>query len=662
MTEKIYKQSLSIETFMGGLCVVALVWLSTISFGAPTASKGLDASWIQSLAYAFEHHFQAGVDYIFTYGPLGYIYPRFCYNADLFYPFIAWNIIIGLFFAAIFVTYTQKIEGKIDKFIYLFLVVIVISSFAADPRYFLGIVASVVLAISPPPFIKHNILRYTTLVGLVLLFLAVISLTKFTHFILAGVGVLWMTVAIWHSYSRKLALIIPIVFTIFLISIWLISGQSLFNLPSYIINSLQIASGYTDAQSGGGFKITQILLAIANIFVIGLMVLLGCFIKPWQMKRFIIAGMVFFGIFIAWKAGFVRHDAYHSLTFFTFVVLAPFFIEYDKSMHTFLILTFRVLRYLAIFIALSGLFMVGNKINYTPSNFIGNWYQRIANNFTTLVNLPDFKAKRDKNLDRLKQKHNLPKIRAQVGQATVDIFSWEQGVVFLNELNWHPRPVFQSYSVYTPPLLVINGNFYASVKAPEFVIFKLQAIDGQFPFMNDNEALKILLRDYQPILSEKGYLLLKRVPRGQGFVSAGETVLSREIKIGELIDIRAFSNKQLLLSLDIHKSWLGHLSSRLYKMPAIYLEIEATDGTKMSYRIIPGMTQSGFVINPLILNQTDFVGWYTAGALKRIATLRVIVKRERLWLQYFFKTNIALKISENKITPYPVNEVVLLTK
>jgi hypothetical protein len=661
MTKKMSKPSISIETFIVGLCVVALVWLSTIYFGAPTAGNGLDGSWVQSLAYAFKHHFQAGVDYLFTFGPLGYIYHAHSrYDADLFYTFIAWHIITGLFFAVIFVTYTQKIEGKIDKFIYLFLVVVVISSFPDDPRYFLGIIASVILIISPLPVFMKRPPLYTVFVALVLLFLAVISLTKFTHFILAGVAILSMTVAMWHSYSRKLALIIPIVFTIFFLCVWLISGQSLLNLPTYIINSLQITSGYSDAMSLG-FKITEIAteikLAMANIFVIVLMVLLGCFIKPWKMKRFIIAGMVFFCIFIAWKTGFVRHDL-HSLTFFFFAVLVPFFVEYDKSMHSFLILAFRVLRYIAIFTALSGLFIAGNTINYTPSNFIANWNQRIINNFTTLANLPDLKAKREKNIDRLKQKHNLPKIRAVVGQATVDIFSWEQGVLFLNELNWHPRPVFQSYVAFTPSLIAINGDFYTSEQAPKFVIFKLQAIDGQFPLMNDNEALKILLRDYQPILSEKGYLLLKRVPRAQGRVSAGETLLSREIKIGESLDIRALSDKPLLLSLDIRKSWLGQLSSLLYKMPAIYFEIEATDGTKMSYRIIPGMTQSGFVINPLILNQADLLGWYTEATLKRIATLRVVIKPEKLWLQYFFNTHIALKISENKITPYPVDDTV----
>ena len=654
MIENIYKQSISMEKVVVSLGIVVLVWLSTIHFGAPTASNDLSASWIQSLAYAFKHHFQAGVDYLFTYGPLGYFHhPQSNYDADLFYNFIAWHIITGLVLAVIFVTQASKIDSKIDKFIYLFLIVVVLSSFPDDPRYFLGIIASVILALTPPPFFRRSLLRYTMLVGSVLLFLAIVSLTKFTNFVLASVGVLGMAVVSWHSHSRKLAIIIPLAFLVFIQCAWLVSGQSLFNLPVYIINSLQITGAYSDAMSSG-FKIMEIKLAMVSIFAMVLMMLLSCLIKPWQFERFVIASLVLFGIFLVWKAGFVRHDA-HSLVFFSFATLVPFFIEYDKGRPIFLILTFRALRYLAIFTALSGLFMVGSTMNYTASNFIGQWNQRIVNNFTTLINLPDFKANQDRIVSNLKQQYNLPKIREQVGRATVDIFSWEQGVLFLNGLNWHPRPVFQSYVAFTPSLITINGDFYANEQAPEFVIFKLQTIDGQFPLMNDNEALKILLRDYQPVLSEKGYLLLKRVPRGQGRVSTGETLLKQEIKIDEPVDIRYLSHQPLLLSLDIRKSWLGHLASLLYKLPLLSLEIEATDGTKMSYRIIPGMTQSGFVINPLILNQADLVGWYTDSALKRVATLRVVVKPEP-WLQYFFNSNVVLKISEYKVTPYPVDD------
>ncbi len=357
------------------------------------------------------------------------------------------------------------------------------------------------------------------------------------------------------------------------------------------------------------FTPSLIKFAIAYIGIIILMILLGCLTKPWKFERFVIAGFIMLGLFLVWKSSVIRQGIGHVKIFFNFALIAPFFLDYNRNMSAMRLLTYRTLRYMAIFTALAGLFVVLGSTNYQPHNFIGKWNEKVFNNLHTLFNL-QHKENNEKNFVNFKQQYDLPNIRKSVGQSTVDIFSWEQGVLFLNELNWHPRPVFQSYTAYTPSLIATNGDFYASDKAPEFVILKLQAIDRQFPLMNDAEAIKIVLRDYQPVLSEKGYLLLKRKPRGQGFVSKGERLLTRQIKIDELLDIRLMSHKSLLLSLDIRKSLLGHLYTLLYRLPEVYLEIVATDGTKMSYRVIPKMTTSGFVINPLIRNQAQLIGWY----------------------------------------------------
>jgi hypothetical protein len=644
MKDKILsKSSFLNESFFVNLSILSLLWLSLLYFGAPTASTGLDASWTQAFAYAFKNNFQAGVDYIFTYGPLGYFYHGLSrYDVDLFYKFIAWQIIAGLLLSAFFVAVSSKIDGKIDKFIYFFLLITVISAFPPETPYFLGITAAIILAIAMLPSI--NQLGKATLFLITLILLAIISLTKFTNFVFVGIGIVAITVMVWHIYSLFLAITVPLTFAILFMTIWVIVGQSPSSLPLFISNSLEITSGYSEAMSLD-FTPTEIKLAVACFGFLALMIFIGTFTKPWKLERFVIAGMVMLGMLLAWKSGFVRQGL-HERIFFGFAVIAPFFLEYNKRMNAMLLFSYRALRYLAIFTALSGLFVVvGNPLNYKPNNFIAHWNQRITKNFHTLLNLPQFKATQDKTVAILKQQHNLPNIRAQVGQATVDIFSWEQGMIFLNELNWQPRPVFQSYAAYTPSLVAINGDFLANDKAPEFVIFKMQAIDWQFPLMNDAEAVKILLRDYEPVLSEKGYLLLKRAPRGEGLVSKGTTLLTQEIKIGEQLDVRALNHKPFVLSLDIRKSLLGRLYSLLYRFPEIRLEIGDTSGIQMSYRIIPGMVTSGFVINPLIRHQGELVGWYTGNIpLNRVATLRVVVKPD--WLQYLFKNDIDVKINE----------------
>jgi hypothetical protein len=646
------KKFLITENVIIQLAILNLLWLSLLYFGVPTASTELDASWTQAFAYAFKHDYQAGVDYIYTYGPLSYFFHTFSsYDADLFYYFITWQIIASLVLAAFFIAISSKIDGKIDKFIYFSLLIILISSFPPEAPYFLAITAVIILAIMRLSGLKRA--SHITLFLFMLLFLAVLSLSKFSNFVLVGVGIFAITLMAWHIYSISLAITIPIVFAFFIIIIWLMSGQFLSNLPLFIVNSLDIASGYSEAMSLE-FTPTEIKLAMACFALMTMMIVVGNLTKPWKLERLVIAGVVMLALFLAWKSGFVRQGL-HERLFFTFALIVPFFLDYNRNMNVGLVFIYRVLRYLAILTALIGLFIVVREpLNFHPHNFLSHWNHRIVQNITTLADLPQFQAVMEKEVVRLKKKYDLSKIRAQVGNSTVDIFSWEQGIVFLNELNWHPRPIFQSYVAYTPSLIRINGDFYANEQAPQFVIFKLQAIDRQFPLMNDNAALKILLRDYQPVLSEKGYLLLKRSPRGQGIVSEGKTLLAQEIKIGEQLDIAAWSHKPLVLSLDIHKSFLGRLYSLVYRFPEIYMEIGTTEGRQMLYRIIPKMTKSGFVINPLILSQADLKKWYKNKPLKQVATLRVVIKPD--WLHYLFKSRIGITVNEFDVTPYPIDE------
>src|SRR5262245_35461967 len=49
-----------------------LMWVSLLYFPSNVAGPQLDPSWAQALGYFLKHRFQAGQQYVFTYGPLGY--------------------------------------------------------------------------------------------------------------------------------------------------------------------------------------------------------------------------------------------------------------------------------------------------------------------------------------------------------------------------------------------------------------------------------------------------------------------------------------------------------------------------------------------------------------------------------------------------------------
>jgi hypothetical protein len=629
--------------------IILLLWVSFIRFSTPIEA-GLDPSWTQTLGYAFKHKLLAGIDYIFTYGPLGYFSVlNSSYDAELFSGKIVWWAVFSLLFAVIFLIRGYQLHTPTEKLVYFFLLIVVISQQippAMDILYFAAIVCSTILVIHPPAFFySHR--SYFSFLSLILLILAVLALAKFSYFILAAVCFLGILIHLWHQYSHRVAVSILIISMIGFLSLWILVGQSPANLLAFISNYWQISSGYSEAMSAN-FLWGKFYLNVIAITLTGLMVLLACFHRPWQLARFISAAIILASIFIIWKAGIVRHVGF---PIFFFMLIVPFFIERPQPMNPIRSWIFSALLFTNIAVVFNGLFYFA----FTPSDFIGRWNQQIVNNITSFYSLNALKERNQAIYSQLQQLHDLPQIRSVIKQAPVDIFSPNQSVLFLNQFNYRPRPVFQGYSAYTQSLLMTNGHFYASNQAPQFVLFQLTAIDGRFPLMEDSQTALILLRDYKPLLTEKGYLLLTREPRGEGLV-VGTPLVNKPVKFGENIDLQPFHHQNLVLSLNIKKSILGKLLQFFFRLPeTTYLEIQTIAGDTFSYRLIPSMTRLDFFLNPLILTTENWVRWYAKPlALKRVHTLKIVLKNQ--WLHYLFQPQIEMLISESQISPYPIDE------
>src|SRR5262249_40826447 len=201
---------------------------------------------------------------------------------------------------------------------------------------------------------------------------------------------------------------------------------------------------------------------------------------------------------------------------------------------------------------------------------------------------------------RLAGAYALPRIKACVRDAPVDLISYEQGLVFLNQFHWRPRPVFQSYTAYTPYLLSANARFFQGPKAPAYLIFKFQAIDNRLPTLEDGEALIRILHSYRPVFVEKGYLLLQRKP----LAPAGPPVAKRLLREGMIeFDQDVFlgeGNEPKVLTLRVKPSRRGRLKKHLYKPAPLLIQLRTGDDQYYTYRLIPDMARTGFLINPLL--------------------------------------------------------------
>lgn len=78
--------------------VFLLLWLALLDFPRDVAGDELDFSWMQCLGHFLKNRAQCGVDYVWTYGPLGY-FTQAVYDADLFWWKFVWELIVKFIFA-----------------------------------------------------------------------------------------------------------------------------------------------------------------------------------------------------------------------------------------------------------------------------------------------------------------------------------------------------------------------------------------------------------------------------------------------------------------------------------------------------------------------------------------------------------------------------------
>ena len=175
----------------------------------------------------------------------------------------------------------------------------------------------------------------------------------------------------------------------------------------------------------------------------------------------------------------------------------------------------------------------------------------------------------------------LPELQAAVGRGTVDVLNHEQSVLLLNGLRYQPRPVFQGYAAYTPALLSKNLNFYQSARAPEFVVVKIQSIDGRYPMQDDSLVLAELPRRYDLVFGTDDYALLKKkgtAPAGPHFTR--QILLDQPARFGASIELPRVRDKALWLQAWLQPSLLGQLRGGVYKPAQAHVVLTEDSGER----------------------------------------------------------------------------------
>jgi len=283
--------------------------------------------------------------------------------------------------------------------------------------------------------------------------------------------------------------------------------------------------------------------------------------------------------------------------------------------------------------ALVAIVVISTCLEPQASAIPGDVSTRLQNAVYNLGHLPQLAALRREQWRSVGAAAALPKIRARVGTARVDMVTSEQGLVLVNELNYAPRPVFQSYSAYTPRLARLNEAYFLGADAPEFVIFQLAYLDGRVPTIEDPLALIALLRRYRPVLGENGFLLLQRDAQAMAPTLAEHEVV-HPARMHRLVNLPERAGPTVAY-LHVELTAFGRLYTMLFREPPLYLTRRTGDGEAVRQRLVRATAASGFLVSPIIESNEDWVKLHFSAPLQAVSS--IVVDAETRWERLIFR-------------------------
>jgi hypothetical protein len=434
---------------------------------------------------------------------------------------------------------------------------------------------------------------------------------------------------------------------------WWWAGQALHDLPGYFNSMLPIISGYTDAMSREGFLHEIVLYVMSALLLLWFV---------WKREGSIFSSLFLMlggALFLAFKAGYVRHDA-HAVAAPVFLMLLASVVclfPINQQRSAWAVRTAYVIGFL---LFLSSVLVYGidpgklkEKIEqraverhepvpqfnhlpradqvrlirhalkpadvidivmqgmYFPLPYPGLWQGASAR----ILHPGTLQKQFQLQTALIKQSQPLPAL-----DGTVDIYSFNQSALIASGNKWHPRPVFQSYSVYTPTLVEKNHAHLLGTNAPDHVLFSVEPIDQRVPSSEEGINWQLLLHRYAPVSFEGKFLHLKK--NAGLFVAVEPTLLVQgKARLGQAFSVPQ-ADGPVYAEMDFKPSVLGRVFNLFYKSNQLTLTAMLADGTSHTFRLVPGMVKTGFMVSPLVENTAEFALLFSP--LKRLSHKRVV--------------------------------------
>jgi len=601
----------------------AIFFLLILAFGNPPQALGLDPAWTEVLAWGFLHNVQWGQDLVFSYGPLGFLHPYSSYVSGIFPWFAAGEIALPAVFvltAALMFWSSSLYRFGLFALVYVFC----FSRLNGDLCWQLTLVFGTTCLIN---CLAERAWRKFFLVAVLLSpAFGAIALIKFSFLPLwiACLVALSAICVVQRRYQQ--AALLLVIFTFGLVGVWLLCGQEAANLVRYVSMGLEVAYGYGHAMGvRAPFSAEIGSMAAAILFVAS---------SIYGARRTGLSGGAVVSICLSaavaalfWLASFIRGDEYHWPGFFVAMALLPFallcnrYLEGNRARPAGLI--FVIVACASVSSTMSSPLAIPERMLLV-----------LRDNLSTLAHLPELRDKRENEWKSVADSAALPRTRSRVGNARIDMVTWQQGMILVNGLNYAPRPVFQSYFAYTPKLARLNEAYFLSSDAPDFVLFRLDYSDSRVPASEDGLALIALLKRYRLVLVEKGFLLLERDKSSKSIDAVTVPNEGSTATLGTDFPIHA-GDEPAIGFIRVNLNPFGRVYTSLFREPGLSIVTKTSDGAQTRHRLVRLTAASGFLLTPAVQSSLDWIKLYLSSPLPKPSSIRV--ETESAWERLLYQ-------------------------
>jgi len=607
------------------ILIFSIIGFLTLPFPYFSPRPELDSSAAIGLHEAILRGFEFGHDVVSPFGPLQFLLLPVITDPLLWFLSMFFRLFIHFFFLYVLVLFIVKMKISWKGYVMIVIITPIMVSipyFTAVNDYMklIPIVILLYLIITNKIDNKYNYV----LLSLISFLFAIISLIKFNSTIASLSLLAIFSVILFANRDYKKIAVILSSYGIFLGLLWMISGQMIQNLPIWFMNSLDVGKGYNYAMAIEGPEI-QVLYGIIGI--IAVISFLIYYIKKRDTSLIIFTILNGELLFQTFKHGFVRHDAHVILFFFYygFFFMLSYIIytherkrKFNQSFKIKIPLLLLVILFVSNIVVMTGESLIEDNLGKTHIQYvkilpwlIDETSQQVEIN-NTKMNLINAYQLDDYSINYLKGK-------------TMDIMPWDIAFPWAYEFEWHPRPMWWSFMVFTPEIDKLNGDYFLDEKkAPEVIVYAYKTIDYRYALFDEPLAFQSMLRNYQYIHTSGEFALLEKNFNKHPWQEI--ELKTTESKIGKIIDVPEYKDGYLFVKIDLQPNTFGKIMSTAYKPSIAHITFKLGDGTySPEFRFIASTANDGVFVSQYISNLNDFTGLWSEGITQNIKGFLITV-------------------------------------